>query len=365
MRILFFSDLHLDTWGDFSYLLPNGNNSRLADLLSVLGRIPVLVKKYQIDLVVFAGDLFHKPRVINTQVYQKTFAALEEVAANVPRLIIIAGNHDQALFQHQQATALYPLRSLALTVAVYLEPQVVPCLDGTRLVLLPFTEDTKVLKAQLRELTAPGSILVSHCGLTEAAIGPNEIKIEAPLSLADLEPLRLEAAMFGHYHKPQNFEGNVFVIGAPVQHTMLDRGERRGILVYDTKAHEAKRVWLNGPQFHLFEIAAQDDLAVLKKAAPELKGSYVRVLLRSKTIIKDGVIELLEAAGVKAHQVRYAIVTAATARNEVLTTKLLGGGLEESLKDYVAHVATDGLDKTRLVELGQTLLKDYEIGTQK
>lgn len=360
MRILFFSDIHLTEWPDFSYVLPNGDNSRLADLLAILGRIPELAKKHQVDAVVFAGDMFHHPRSINTHVYQKSYAALEEVLSSVPKLILIAGNHDLALFQNQQATALYPLHSLP-GIEVILQPTERRFSDGTALYLLPYTEDTRQLKTALLDVR-PGSILVSHCGLTEAAIGPNEIKIEAPLSLSDLAPLQLEAAMFGHYHKPQNFEGNVFIIGAPCQHTMLDRGEKRGVLIYDTKTHEAKRVWLNGPQFHLYELEPSiDDLAAFKHWVVGCKGGYVRVLLRSKAIIKDAVVDLLEAAGVKAHQVRYAIVTAATARNEALTTKLLGGGLEESLKDYVAHVTTDGLDKPRLVELGQALLKDYEV----
>lgn len=360
MRLLFFSDLHLAEWPDFNYILPNGDNSRLADLLAILSRIPELAKKHQVDVVIFAGDLFHHPRSINTHVYQKSYATLEEVAKGVPHLVLLAGNHDLALFQNQQATALYPLRNLPNNIDVILEPTKLLWSD-TVASLLPFTEDTQRLKAALKDIQ-PGSILVSHCGLTEATIGPNEIKIEAPLSLNDLAPLQLEAAMFGHYHKPQNFEGNVFIIGSPCQHTMLDRGEKRGVLIYDTKTHEAKRVWLNGPQFHLFEVADKDSLAALKEATPGLKNGYVRVLLRSKAVVKDAVVELLEGAGVKAHQVRYAIVTAAAQRNEALTVKLLSSnGLEESLGDYVHHVSTDGLDKDRLVELGRTLLKDYEV----
>ena len=118
---------------------------------------------------------------------------------------------------------------------------------------------------------------------------------------------------------------------------------------------------MKGPKFHLYEVANVDDLKALKEAAPELAGGYVRVLLRSKTVNKDEVTELLETAGVKSHQVRYAVQTEASQRNIDLTTKLLGSGLDGSLADYVAHVEVDGLDKDRLVQTGQQLLKEYEL----
>lgn len=371
MKILFFSDLHLAEWEDFSYLLPNGDNSRLTDLLDILTRISVLYQKHECDAVVFAGDLFHHSRSIMTRVYQKAYAALEKVAANVAHLIILAGNHDMALFQNQQATSIYPLKNLPNTTII---------LNATYLVLdrkvgygrrdqevllhaLPFMEGTNKIKTALADIKAANglrSVLVSHCGLTEAVIGPNEIKIEAPLSLKDLQPLKLDCALFGHYHKPQDFSGNTHIIGATAQHNMLDRGEKRGVLIYDSDTNETKRVWLKGPQFHLFELANKNDLDGLKWKLPNLKDSYVRVLLKTKSIIKDQIVELLENAAVRAHQVRYAVQQNAEVRNQALTTKLLGSGLEDCMCDYVDHVAVDGLDKPKLIETGKTLLKEYE-----
>jgi DNA repair exonuclease SbcCD nuclease subunit len=361
VNLLFFSDPHLANWDDFSQLLPNGDNSRLTDLLDLIGRLPELAKKHRADMVVCGGDLFHHPRNINTQVYQKAYAALEAVAANVEQLILLCGNHDQALFQRQSATALYPLKHLPNT-KIILQPDEISYPDGTVLSLLPYLESRDETKRYLRQ-ARPGSVLVSHCGLSEATIGPNEIQIDGALSLADLEPLEFEAAFFGHYHKAQNLTDNVFVLGALSQHNMADRGEKRGVLLYDTAAHEAKRIWLNGPKFFLFEVANDDDLKRLKSQLAELRGGYVRVLLRTKQINREAVSALLEQAAVRSHQVRYAIATEASPRNEALTTKLLGCGLEDALPAYVEHASVDGLDKLRLVELGKALLKEHELAT--
>jgi len=287
MKILFFSDLHLHAWEDFSYILPSGESSRLQDLLDVLGRITAIAQKYECDYVVFAGDMFHHPRSIVTRVYQQGYMALEQLANNVEQLIIIAGNHDLALFQNSQATSLYPLKNLPNTKIV-LDPE---CLTDDRtghsIFAMPYKDDSNTIHRFLSGIKSTGGILVSHCGLTEAAIGPNEINIEAPLNLNDLKPLKLDAAFFGHYHKAQDFADNVHVIGSPVQHNMLDRGDKRGVMIYDSINNETKRIWLKGPQFHLFELADKKDFNKLQQTLPELKDGYVRVLLKTKTIVKD------------------------------------------------------------------------------
>lgn len=354
MKILLFSDIHFQEGGDFSRILPDGSDSRLADLLAVVQRLAVIYKRYGCKAVVFGGDLFHHPRSIVTRVYQKAYAALEELAGQVDRLVLIAGNHDQALFQTQQATSLYALKNLPNTQIV-LEPSAGAIGDETIFLMLPYLDDKHKVLTALQQ-AKPGSVVVSHCGLTEAVIGPNEIQIQAPLTLKDVEGFK--AAFFGHYHKAQSLTENVHIIGSPVQHNMLDRGDKRGVIVYDTDTNQALRVWLKGPKFHLFEVG---DMAGLKAVlANDLKDGYVRVLLTTKTIPRDQVTELLAKAGARASQVRYAVMNQAQARNEALTTKLLSCGLDEALGDYVKHVQRDGLEPERLIKTGQQLLKDYD-----
>ena len=352
MKILFASDIHLDEHSDFSYIEPDGEHSRLTDLLKLVERIPSLVEKYGCDLVILAGDLFHQPRTIDTRVYQRSFAVLEQVAESVPQMILLTGNHDLALFQQHSATSLYPLRRLPNT-QVILEPTT---LHGLH--LMPYLHDRSQVRMALRN--APkGSVIVSHCGLTEAVVGPNEVQIDAPMSLSDVESVLPQAAFFGHYHTPQFFEDqNCFVIGALAQHNMLDRGQKRGILVYDTDSDETTRVWLNGPKFFLYELDTIDQLQKLKTV--DMRGGYVRILLRSKAIEREDVIKLLESMEVRRHQVRYAVKTEASQRSAKLTQRLLGTGIKDSLPDYVKHLRPPDLDQEQLIKTGRQLLEAYD-----
>jgi len=93
MALVFIGDLHLNNWKQFSTILPNGINSRLAEQMKVVGQISSNLRDD--DTVIFLGDLIDSygetlPKII----YSAAFHTLRAWANKCEHLYAIIGNHD-------------------------------------------------------------------------------------------------------------------------------------------------------------------------------------------------------------------------------------------------------------------------------
>lgn len=368
MKLLFFSDLHSHAHPDFDEVLPDGESARLTDILSVFDSLARYAKKYRVDAVIFGGDMFHTPRAVLTRTFQRTYEAAErfvgQVGATVPWIINV-GNHDLPLLtKGSPVSSLYAFSRLGARVVVG-EPQVLTVGGRSEVDLhvVPYMQDPEQVQQAVRGLRITKnqqvqSILLLHCGIAEAVVGPNEVRLDAPLALKDLRLDEFTFVLAGHYHKPQRLHRKAAIIGSPMQHNMLDRGEERGLVLYDTDTRDIKRLPLDGPRFHLLEVNDPKDLALGREQQLELAGGYVRVLIRTPRVEAEKVRRWLESVKVRKHDVKVIKTPAALERDRTLTAKVLAGvgRLEGVLDDYVARVNPDELDHGRLAEIGRELL---------
>ena len=351
---------------DFDYVLPDGESSRLTDILNVIDRVGVVAERGGARSVVFGGDLFHTPRAVQTGVYVKTFKRLKALAAKIDNLVLNSGNHDiPSLRVGLPVAAGYPFSAVENLHVAAGAPEAYRLLPtggtqyGVRVHAVPYAESLEPLMRYVREVSVDKNyrnLLVTHCGLEGAACGPNEVKLPGGAALNELCLEKFDFVFAGHYHHPQRLAGGkVVVIGSPLQMNMLDRGDKRGVIIYDSEANSYKRVWLPGPEFHMLDVAGADDLDNLR-GMENLVGGYVRATVTDRTLALDVVREVLTGLGVRRFDVRRGRVASVAPRDAEITLKASRGGLAEAVKPYVEKMAPKELKKKRLIAVGEEIL---------
>src|SRR3989338_3407705 len=365
MKILFASDFHIHPHDDFSFILPDGMNSRLADCLSVIDRVGSLYERYDCDSVVFCGDLFHTPRSVPTDVLQYTYDRLSALARNVKHMVIVAGNHDKGVFAKDatQATSVSIFRDLPNTTVFANKPEVFNC-GKVSIAILPYLIGDNVAKEFISLVkgfcSSPANtrnLVVTHAQLAEATCGPNEIRLKSQFKVADwLKTGAVDYILAGHHHHPQRMAEQAITIGSPIQHNMLDRGDKRGIVIYDSKTNTTQRVWLKCNKFFLYEINSEKDLSLVD--LPSVKDNYVRVMLRTEVISNDRVRNMLEKAGVRRCEVKLALPKEAHVKDQMLTDQFIScGNVDGIIVAFAEKTCPKELDKTRLVEIGHKIVE--------
>lgn len=369
MNILFVSDIHVHAHEDFSYLLENGLNSRLSDCLDVIDRVRHYAKEYNCEAVVHAGDLFHVSRAVPTLVFQETYKRFEKLTKKENMsLILLAGNHDKPLLTRDSkpASSVYAFNKLPRTTVVAAASKLIylKAKKGKSVVIhaVPFYEDGNVVKKVIKGIRldrGTSNLLVFHQGVSEAVVGPNEIMLDCAMGVKDLRTKDFDYVFAGHYHHPQKLSNNMMIIGSPIQHNMLDRNsEKRGIIIYDTEKKSAKRIWLKGTHFHLFEVRHDSDVNKLNMSLPKFEGDYVRVLMLTKEVSISLVEAIMKRSGVRRYEIRMAIVPEAKVRSEELTTSMIGGQgtINNTMNTFIRQVKPSGLNQKMLLRIGTKMV---------
>ncbi|KKL26984.1 hypothetical protein LCGC14_2389760, partial [marine sediment metagenome] len=335
MNILIFSDLHVHAHEDFSYLLDNGLNSRLSDCLDVITKVRYYAEKYNCGAVIHVGDLFHTPRAVPTLVFQETYKKFEILTKKENMsLILLAGNHDKPLLSRDSkpASSVYAFNKLPRTHVVAAGPKSIGIEfnDGSKPLIVhavPFYEDGKLVKKYIKGFNIDhrlSSLLIFHQGVSEATVGPNEIRLDCAMGVKDLRTKDFDYIFAGHYHHPQRLSDNMMMVGSPIQHNMLDRDSKRGIIIYDTEKKSVKRIWLKGTNFHLFEVNGHSDVDRLKQFLPEFEDDYVRILIKTKIVLLSVLEGIMKRSKARRYEIRLAITSETKTRNEELTSSVIG-----------------------------------------
>lgn len=232
MKILATSDWHFHPY-KFGATFEGGMNSRLKDIEDAWGRAVSFGKDQGCQIMTISGDLFHvrgqlKPSVINT-----VDRCIKMATAAGMVVVIIPGNHDMEDFKGG-ATAVDFLESFN-NVYVLRDQGII--LRGVLITGLQyhhsvdeFTREAKKLVGRF-EHEAWQKIALIHQGIDEFKIGAMP---DTGLTTSVLQGIfGAETPIFcGHYHRPHK-EGNIYQVGAPIQHNFGDEGQERGVIVYD------------------------------------------------------------------------------------------------------------------------------------
>lgn len=371
MRIIAWSDLHSDEHEDFSYQLPDGTNSRLADCLTAIDKVAYYRDKYKCDVVLFAGDMFHTPHVLSTTVFQETYKHLEKLAESSNQMIVLAGNHDMSSItaDGKPVSTVYALRRLPNTKVIV--GKYVPFLYAERNIYfhcLPYIKDPEALEKEIKSMkfalsgSNPGGkhsthIIVTHIALAQAVNGPNEIKLKKAFDVNVFRKMGAQKILSGHHHHPQD-EGNWSVIGSPLQMNMNDRGDRRGVLIYDTTTNKTKRIWFSGSRFFLYTIDSTRKWEKFLLDQDKIKGGYVRVMYMPG-VVDESALERVLKSTAKMYKMLPVASLSTVERSTKVTQKAMANvsDLSAVIPDYVEHVNPKGLNRNRLVRIGRKLAK--------
>ena len=234
--IILFSDHHAHnfTYGATKELWRDGNlhNSRLLDSVRVLYEIGDYVKQHdEIDCVLFGGDLFHKRNIFNTDVFNLTFKAIQEMAEK--RIYMIPGNHD---FGNRVGSlhSLQPFDAIDNVIVVD-TAQSYDIANDLYISFVPYS-DSKDRIVQgfnkcLKDIENAGEhcLLLAHCGVQGAKVGSDYVLVhDGDISLDDVPYSSYDAFFFGHYHRHQKLCDKAWFIGATHQHNCGEVGCVRG-----------------------------------------------------------------------------------------------------------------------------------------
>lgn len=262
MKLLHTSDWHL---GRVTY-----NQSRAPDHDAVLAEIIGLAQQERPDLVIHSGDLFDVLRPGYSDI-ERGLAALHEIAAVAP-VLVVAGNHDSpALFRIFQK-----LLGPAARIRFIDKPRVpedggildYPLANGERIRVapLPFIHQNRFIEGfSLPETWAGQYADQVHAietmlgrGLADGADYASDVLVfaahlhvggasysgsEKPIHIVDAYATRAESlpvvsyAAFGHIHKPQRLPGPVpgRYAGSPLQLDFGEEGEQKQVVLVEAK----------------------------------------------------------------------------------------------------------------------------------
>jgi len=279
MKILCFADLHAHNHAQFSTRLANGLNSRLVDSLNIVEQAKGFCQQRQIKVCVFLGDLFHSRTKIDIEVFSETYKAFYALAAELDKLYLVVGNHDQCS-RVGDLHSLEPFRQFATVVD---QPW---CEEnswerGLRIKLFPFTADDETLRGHLSRIHATTDVVFLHQPVVEAIPGPADSPSKPKLSVDDIAWQHVRKVISGDIHKRQDLAGGRFhYVGSPLQLNFGERDEAKAFSILDTETLEIETVETVAPKFYLFTAAENDpdpSNGMLEPSGADLSRDFVKL----------------------------------------------------------------------------------------
>lgn len=224
MRLLHFSDLHLDA--QFAWAGPDSTRKRRENLRATLLRIVDLARAEDVDAVLSGGDLYEHERVTpdTTEFLRSTFAGLDPIP-----VYLAPGNHDWF-----GPESVYERVAWSANVHVFTEDRLRPVAlaDGVTLwggahrapantddFLAGFRVDRPGIHLGLFHAAERGGL---H--LQESGKAPH-----AAFDAAEIETAGLDHAFLGHYHAPKDAPRHTYP-GNPDPLTFGEDGDRGAVI---------------------------------------------------------------------------------------------------------------------------------------
>lgn len=236
MRILFFSDFHFHNW-NYGAGIRDGYNTRLLSQVEVFKEIDASAIENNVDVMVFAGDMFHTHSRVDAAVLQQVSNAFRCRRWDGGNTHIMVGNHDMAT----KSGLIHSLEPFKFEFNVVDQPYV-----NRWAAMFPYTESQEQLEAWLKDVPDE-RVVVLHQGVGGVPVNsgfvlPNETLTPELVS-------RFRHTFTGHYHDHKHVNDKLTIIGAPQQHNWGDKGQKRGWLIYNDQTGEIKHFESNAPKF--------------------------------------------------------------------------------------------------------------------
>lgn len=246
-------------------------NSRLLDQYNALRHMADICKKENVEVLVIAGDIFHKRGNLPTETLYvaKKIITYFSQKLKIP-VYILAGNHDQ------DSNSIKPLDNLVSLEGenIYISsiPEEIELNDNTILRMVPYRHNRSIVLSEFKKSVSKevDTILVSHIGVSGASLGKQVYVSSDDFSIKDINSKKYKFVALGHFHKPQNLTKNTFYCGSPVQMNFGEEGESHGFYIGDTLEDTLVFYELPAPKF-------VTSTSTENAKEESLKGNYVRL----------------------------------------------------------------------------------------
>lgn len=241
MRVLAFSDLHLDA--PFAQGGPELASLRRADLRRTLERIVQLADQLGVDAVMCAGDLYEHERFTpdTVKLLERVFARLDPIP-----VLISPGNHDW-----HGPSSVYATAAWSPNVHVFDSPVLASWdgLEGVRVWGFAHLKPSGTGNP-LEGFSTEGDAM--HIGLLHgsevsgwswAAMEDPKKQQHAPFSADQIAPAGLSHCVVGHYHKRVEGAHHTYA-GAPAALSFGESGDGGAVeITFDEAGGPPERVW--------------------------------------------------------------------------------------------------------------------------
>ena len=221
-----FSDLHLNLWAKF-----NKDYKRTQDSFRVLFKIKEVCHKYKVPAL-FCGDLFHKPEVIQKELFTMIVKQFLKLNGTSFKCYTISGNHEILEISKvgiQPKSWIYDLDSL-FSWLYDLDYKTFRLTPNIQVHGIPYVDHNIGLSTYLKNMKLEDGykhILLLHTDYPGAKDTDGRVVDSAEnINLNMLN--RFDLVLCGHIHKPQRLSKKVYMLGAPIQQRRTDKDCKMG-----------------------------------------------------------------------------------------------------------------------------------------
>lgn len=258
MKMLLFSDLHY-------------RESRIEDCEMVLDEIKRIAKFREVDSIINCGDTFNDKGIVRTACLSSYFKKRAEFFDI--DWVDIVGNHDQEDADGKiHALSSFGLFSGAHVVENYR--------IAGNILIVAYKKDLKEFLSSLsKDYDWSKITLICHAGIAGASMNESKVDTDGlPRSLTK----KFKRVISGHYHMPHEFD-NVIYVGSPMQQDFGEIGQKKSVVIYDTKKDTWIRDEIKGlPKHYIVSVRWVDGEIEMKVPKRITKRDFVKVDMKGE-----------------------------------------------------------------------------------
>jgi DNA repair exonuclease SbcCD nuclease subunit len=347
MKLIIFADLHGHMHKEFVTLV-DGVNSRLRDMVDVLGRIKSLATKLSQQgesvAALFLGDFFELKNGADERVIRAVFKGLADMArAKVP-IGMLPGNHDYCQWGNDPALQdamedMYGLGNDGCIEKLGYGDGIIKTLireQGWELFVFPFDRDpSKVMKAVDECTAGANSLAIFHQDVIGVDYGGGWLQ-DKGIDAAVISK-KFTFSLCGHFHGHKQVTKNFVIVGSPLMHSFKEIGQSKGWGIFDLKTGQYEHIEnITSPIF--YDMAVGPDVS-----SPVVDDkNFYRITLNGEA----------DLSGIKWKRVVPSKTADAKGRSDIN----LADSWVEVVRKYVALRAREDQDKERLIVLGEAYI---------
>lgn len=303
MKVICFADLHIGQKAYCKIEPESGLHQREIRAIKILNKIVNDAIKNQIDVVIFAGDMF-KNNLPNPTLINKVNEAFLKLSNNKIYTLILDGNHDVSKLK-AFSSGLHQFQSLQIpyiTQTRFYQEELITINDETyRFIFLP----THHSKDEIENLVSNiddkyKTIIIGHLTIKNANLNDwNVIDNDDCIDKEIFKKKNILAVILGHLHKHQilNYDPFIFYCGSADRIDFSEEKQDKGYVYLEIsdKIDDVKFVSLKNTQkFLTISLDCQDEsnaetienLIIDKLSKRDLKNCIIRIKLKLSNEIK-------------------------------------------------------------------------------